>query len=323
MGRIIITGGSGFIGTNAVEYFYSKGYKVLNIDIKKPQNKLHNQFLVDCDIRNREKYIDSCKKFDPDYFLHLAARTDLKENNNLSGYDSNILGVENTIDVINKCENIKRVIFASSRMVCKIGYTPRNSDDYCPPNLYGESKVKGEILIKTSKINPEWIIVRPTSIWGPWFDSPYKTFFTIIQKRFYFHPGKYNPPKSFGFVGNSVYQLSKLLNYNSTSIGGKVIYLCDYPPLYLKEWVRLIQEEMNISFIPSFPYPLIQIAAKIGDVFKYLGYYRTPLSSFKISNLITDMTYNTGLLEEICGVLPFTLHDGVKVTVEWLNNSRI
>ena len=35
--KILITGASGFIGTNLMEDFISKGYEVLNIDFNKPK----------------------------------------------------------------------------------------------------------------------------------------------------------------------------------------------------------------------------------------------------------------------------------------------
>ena len=42
MKKIIITGGSGFIGTNMQQYYLDKGHKILNIDLVRPLNKIHN-----------------------------------------------------------------------------------------------------------------------------------------------------------------------------------------------------------------------------------------------------------------------------------------
>ena len=53
--------------------------------------------------------------------------------------------------------------------------------------LYGESKLKGELLVK--KITEpvfKWVIIRPTSIWGPWFGVPYIDFFNIVYEGRYF-----------------------------------------------------------------------------------------------------------------------------------------
>jgi nucleoside-diphosphate-sugar epimerase len=321
--KVLITGGSGFIGTNAVEYFYKKGFDVLNIDIKKPQNNNHIKFWSECDILDLDNYHQQVLKYNPDYFLHLAARTDLNETKSISGYDTNITGVENTVKVVNSCTNIKRTIFASSRLVCRIGYLPKNETDYCPPNLYGESKVIGEKIVRASKMNCDWIIIRPTSIWGEWFDVPYRNFFDTVYNGTYFNPGKFNPQKSFGYVGNSVYQLDKLLHCEKDLVCGKTLYLCDYPPLRVSEWAQLIHKEFGkTKSIKTMPYPLLKIIALVGDVLYTIGWLNVPLQSFRLSNLITQMIYPTEELKQIAGDLPFSLIDGVKRTVKWYITHR-
>lgn len=319
MAKILITGGSGLIGTNAVEYFVQRGYEILNFDIRPPQNTAHAQYWCRGNINNKEEYMQATQQFAPDYFLHLAARTDLLETKDLqNGYKANIAGVQNTVDVVNATASIKRVLFASTRMVCRIDYVPKNYDDYCPPNLYGESKVLGEKIVKKANINPEWCIFRPTSIWGPWFDVPYIIFFRIIQKNLYFHPGKRNPNKSFGYVKNSIYQLEKLMTADAEKINGKTFYLCDYPPLNLKEWAEMIRKEMNIKKIPTYPMVPLRVIAIIGDVLSKTGWKRVPLTTFRLNNLVTNMVYDTKAFQEICGPLPYNLEDGVKETVEWM-----
>lgn len=318
--KILITGGSGFIGTNAVEYFSNKGFEVLNIDIKPPQNRNHLRYWIQCDILDLYKYREFVVKFSPDYFIHLAARTDLKETSNIKGYSANIDGVENTIEVSNSCNSLKRIIFASSRMVCSIDYVPKDEFDYCPPNLYGESKKLGENIIRKSNVNAQWIIVRPTSIWGPWFDVPYNIFFATIQKKLYFNPGNFNPFKSFGFVGNTVYQLYKIFQAHANLIDKRTYYLCDYPPLKLKNWAELIRKEMGLKPIFTCPYSLLKLAASIGDVLYKLRWYKVPIQSFRLNNLITNMVHDTKELEELCGDLPYSLEQGVKQTVMWLIN---
>ena len=39
--RILITGGSGFIGTNVVDYYLSQGFDVLSVDKNKPKKIQH------------------------------------------------------------------------------------------------------------------------------------------------------------------------------------------------------------------------------------------------------------------------------------------
>jgi len=77
--KIIITGGSGFIGTNLVEFFASLGWVVLNLDIKSPRNSAHMDRWQKVDIVDREDLIRVFRGFKPDYVLHFAAPSNLNE----------------------------------------------------------------------------------------------------------------------------------------------------------------------------------------------------------------------------------------------------
>lgn len=313
--KVFITGGSGFIGQNLVEQFRHQ-YKVLNYDIKQPKHKDHQIYWQKGDILDFDFFKKTIIDFNPDYIVHLAARTDLDEEKDIRGYNANIDGVENLINILNK-ENlsVKKTIYTSSRMVCKIDYKPKNFDDYCPPNLYGESKMIGEKLVKEKAKHP-FIIVRPTSIWGPWFEIPYRTFFDTVKSGKFFMPKNINPKKSFGFVLNTTFQLEKLL-FSQEPLK-QSYYLSDYPYIEVNSWANLIANEFGVAQPKSLPLSFLKIVAFSGDVLKKLGYKNPPLSSFRLNNLITDMVYDLSHLETACGKLPYTLADGVKITTDWM-----
>jgi GlcNAc-P-P-Und epimerase len=320
MSKILITGGSGFIGTNLVDYLYLKGHEIVNFDKNKPKNQKYLNNWFKGNILNKKELLECFETFNPEYVIHLAARVDLDEKNNLSGYASNIEGVENIVDIINKTPNIKRTIYASSRMVCKIDYIPKSFDDYCPPNLYGESKMLGEKIVNKNA-NHDYVIVRPTSIWGPYFEIPYKTFFDTVKKGLFFLPKNHYPKKSFGFVLNTIYQIEKIL-FSANENLMKNYYLSDYPEIDLKNWADLVSMELNnkkSNEIPMFP---LTIISKIGDFLQVLGWKNPPLTSFRLNNLITNMVYDMSDLESLCGKLPYKLEEGVKITVDWMKKGK-
>lgn len=317
--KILITGGSGFIGTNLVEYYRSSPCNILNIDIKKPRKQEHEQYWKQIDIMDPSGLGSLFAEYDPDYVFHLAARTDLN-GSNIEDYSANTTGLANVVDACHRSNNLKRVIFASSRLVCRIGYAPKNDFDYCPSTVYGESKVIGEDLVRKRMAGSSlsWMIVRPTSIWGPWFATPYKDFFESIQHGRYFHPGDRKIRKSFGYIENTVYELDKLMFVSADKINGLTLYLADYPPIEVGEMANLINHSFGTKKIHRLPIWLLSMAAKLGDTAKFFGITNPPLTTFRLNNLLTEMVYDLNPVREIVGDLPYSLEVGVQRTVDWM-----
>jgi len=320
---VLVTGGSGFIGTNLVEHFVERGCQVTNLDILSPRNPSYHSFWQKVDILDRQKLLEAIQAFAPHYILHFAARTDLGERRNLAGYAANIEGICNLIDAVRLTPSVKRVIFASSQLVCRLGYVPHHELDYCPSTLYGLSKMIGERIVRTSdEFGAVWCIVRPTSLWGPWFDVPYKNFFEAIANNLYVHPGKIVTRKQWGFVKNAVYQVERLLEVSDEVIHKKLFYLADYHPLELRQFANMVQEAFGSKPIRTLPFSLLRLIARIGDLLRQFGWHNPPLTSFRLNNIITDELCDIAPLDSLVGDLPYTTEQGIKITVEWMRYKK-
>jgi nucleoside-diphosphate-sugar epimerase len=240
---VVVTGGSGFIGTNLVESLHHQKVELLNIDIVSPKISDHLLYWKQCDIRDAENLQMFIEEFQPTTIVHLAAKTDLN-GKTLSDYSANIDGVKSLINATIQCKSLQLVLFASTRLVNKIGYQPKSDDDYSPTTLYGESKMLGEKNIRdASSVMPySWMILRPTSIWGPWFGTPYNDFFMTIIRSLYIHPKNYTIKKSFGYIGNTVFELEKLINNFPAEFNHKTSYLCDFEPIDVYAWAKQIEK---------------------------------------------------------------------------------
>jgi nucleoside-diphosphate-sugar epimerase len=322
MVRIIVTGGSGFIGTNLVSYFLAKGVTVQSLDIAPPRNPFHTTVWKCVDLNDSEAVELAIAGFDPSHVIHLAARTDLRETRDLDAYRSNFRGVANLIDALRGATSLKRVVFASSMLVCRYGYTPKSDTEYCPTTLYGKSKVEGERLLRTMGDMLPWVLIRPTSIWGPWFGEPYKRFFKTVLAGRYVHPRGRIVQKALGFVGNTVAQIASLAVSDLQGILHRTFYLCDTPGYSLNEWVEGIHRAARLGSVRTAPVWLFRVAARCGDLMKTVGYSNPPLTSFRLANMLTPSGFDTTDLANITRTLPFTMDQGIHETLRWLQQER-
>lgn len=315
--KILITGGSGFIGTNLIEALRKTDAELLSIDIVAPKLEQHRSIWHKVDIRDKEKLTSEIVSFSPDYVIHLAARTDLN-GKTLLDYDANMRGVTNLLDALEKVPNLKQTVFASSMYVCEPGYMPMNFEDYAPHTLYGESKVETERRIKECNPRYTWSIIRPTSIWGPWFGEPYNKFFHIVLRHMYFHMGKRACRKTYGYVENAIYEIMSIFEADAEKVNRKVFYIGDYEPYDITEWANEIAKESGI-WIPKIPYWCFKCAGWFGDLLKKFG-IAFPMTSFRLHNMTTDNVHNLDPIKSIAPNLPVSRIEGTKRTLDWINN---
>ena len=120
MKKFIVTGGSGFIGSNLVDKLVDKGHLVIvldNFSTGKRSNLSHHKKkdvkIVKIDI-SKDNYLDKYFK-NVDYVFHLAGLADIVPSieNPSKYFASNVVGTYNIIQVAKKA-NIKKFIYAAS-----------------------------------------------------------------------------------------------------------------------------------------------------------------------------------------------------------------
>ncbi|PWJ55982.1 nucleoside-diphosphate-sugar epimerase [Dyadobacter jejuensis] len=320
MKRYLLTGGSGFIGTHLMKSLLSQGHQVINLDYKPPKLKEQQDLWIELDLCDNDSMHKTIIEYNPEYVIHLAARTDLN-GKSLEEYQVNTDGVTTLLNCLEKCKNLKQVIFTSSMYVCQPGYTPRDYDDYLPHTIYGRSKVITEKLIKKRNPNYIWSIIRPTSIWGPYFGEPYNQFFNIVLSKSYFHMGSKACKKTYGYIENTIYQIESLLDKSAQEVHSKVFYLGDYEPYKIEEWANEIAAIENIK-IPNIPFFIFKLAGYFGDALKIIG-VTFPMTSFRLQNMTTDNVFDLSQIQRLAPNLPISREVGNKKTIEWIKSQEI
>ena len=319
--RVALTGGSGFIGTNlllSTEYPQVTFYPS---DIVEPRCKTlsRNEKIDLCDRNSIHKWLNDVN---PHIIIHLGARTDLN-GQKVEDYSANIAGVENICIWLKSNVSCHTALFASTRLVCRIGYQPTSESDYCPTTIYGESKAIGENIVRNAGLSQFWTIFRPTSIWGPWMGEPYDAFFRYVAEGLYVHPKNRNIKKSFGYVGNTVEQIMKLALGGSKKLNKKTIYISDYEQIDIFEWGNEIRLQIGKTPLKTVPICFLKVLGKIGDIMKFLRFTKVPLTSFRLENLLTNMPHDVSEIQSIIPILPFTYQAGIELTINWMKNQGL
>lgn len=315
MNKILITGGSGFIGTNVVDYYVRQGWEVRNIDKKRPKYQEAERYWVECDITDDEALLAAVQAFSPDYIIHLAARTDL-DGVTVEDYKANTVGVENMLKVAALCPELKKILITSSMLVCHTGYQPKNQLDYAPTTCYGKSKVITEQLVWKTPPTCDWAILRPTSMWGPWFGVPYRSFFDMVKAGRYVHIGHRSCTKTYGYIENAVYQIHQILMNPTLDNSNKVFYLGDSPAIFIEEWANQIAGELGRK-VPRMPFLLIRLSALVGDILSLLGIH-FPMTSFRLKNMTTNNIVPLENTQQIAPNSPVDRLTAIRRTLKWM-----
>ncbi len=183
--NIIVTGGMGFIGSNLIDLFLKKNYKVINIDkITYSSNsyntrnfkKNKNYIFVRSDIGNCTKIKKILLRYKPIVIFNLAAETHVDRSIDYpkNFINSNIISLFNFLEEFKKYykknKNTKLIHISTDEVFGDVfkGRSKEN-DPYRPSSPYAASKAASDHLIYSyyRTFNLPIIITNCTNNYGP------------------------------------------------------------------------------------------------------------------------------------------------------------
>jgi dTDP-4-dehydrorhamnose reductase len=160
--RLLITGGSGLLGSKTASISVRKGYETYT---GYNDHEATNGTPVKLDICDKREVDKAFEKAKPDAVIHAAALTNVDkcEEDNELARKVNIGGTKNITEA---AEQIKAFLVYVSTDYVFSGEegSYKETDEPNPVNNYGLTKLEGEKIVTSS--NLEWCIARSSVIYG-------------------------------------------------------------------------------------------------------------------------------------------------------------
>ena len=313
--HILVTGASGFVGSEVLSALIKKGYKVTatyHSEIHK--NDLKSQFKVKFDLNSKNNDYDDLFK-GVDIVIHLAAKVHFLNNDDHDEYNRiNYIGTKLLVEEASK-RNVKKFIFLSTikvngekNMLDFSGSIKPFCEDgpVFPEGAYALSKFKAEQAIKKvcSNSKMDYVILRPVLIYGPGVKANFLTLISIVNKKIPLPLLSINNKRSLIYVKNLSSAILCCVDYKKEL--NKVYMISDVsvstPMLH-----REIANSMNVnSYLFHFPISFLKLLGL------FLGV------KDRVARLTESLCVdNSKFKEDLNWEPPYSFSEGLKNTVNW------
>jgi len=149
---IVVTGGSGMIGSNLVKTLKILGFEVYNLDNLSSGffNGINDDGYIYCDVSNKEKTFEVLNKIKPSTIFHCAAHFANQNSVDFpySDINDNIIGLLNVLEYSKSSGS--RVVYASSSCIYGNGEKGTSEESSAVPfdTPYAINKYSGELYCK-------------------------------------------------------------------------------------------------------------------------------------------------------------------------------
>ena len=180
--KVLVTGTSGQLGFDVMMELAARGYEGIGADRSDSDADFEHVML---DITDAKKVLEVVNEIKPDAIVHCAAWTNVDGAEDPNNRDKVMaVNVEGTANLARAAKdvNAKFMYISTDYVFDGQGEKPWQPDDknYAPLNVYGESKLKGELEV--SRILDKYFIVRIAWVFGKNGKNFIKTMIKVGEK---------------------------------------------------------------------------------------------------------------------------------------------
>jgi nucleoside-diphosphate-sugar epimerase len=305
MSKLLLTGSSGFVGSNLIDAFH-QDFELYGLDIIK-SGKIPEEKAFGWDELKRLPELDA--------IIHLAGKAHDTSNTveEAEYFEVNLGLTKNIFDHFLNSSANKFIFFSSVKAVADSVEGEILTEDVIPNPMtpYGKSKLAAEAYIQSKPIpdHKSVFILRSCMIHGPGNKGNLNLLYKVVQKGIPWPLGAYNNQRSFASIRNVSYIVRNLIE---APVPSGTYNVADDEPLSTNELVRLIAESLDRKpRVWDLPEGLISGLARSGDIL------RLPLNSERLKKLTESYVVSNEKIKSVLKIdkMPVSATEGMMDTL--------
>ncbi|MBX3229709.1 MAG: NAD(P)-dependent oxidoreductase [Labilithrix sp.] len=319
--RVLVTGGSGFLGSHVAEQLTRDGHTVVAL-VRKSSNRkflstLPNLELAEGGVEDRAA-VDRAMK-DVDAVVHSAGL--VKARSEAEFRQTNTEGTVNLLEAAREhAPNLKRFVHVSSLEACgpSLDGKPVEPSQEQPVTAYGRSKLAAEKEVLVRKDKLPVVILRPAAIYGP-RDIEIFEAFLAASRRQYPVIGDGSMVACYTYGPDCARACVAAINADIPS--GSVYFVDDGEPLPMSRAMgEILHEALGTSALVRFgvPFPVLRLASIGVEAYGRVRGRAVMLTREKVAALRNHWVCESKRTREELGWQPeVTFPEGAKLTAAW------
>jgi nucleoside-diphosphate-sugar epimerase len=306
MTKLLLTGSSGFVGSNLSDAFHQE-FNLYGLDILK-SGKIPDEKVFGWDELDLLPEVEA--------IIHLAGKAhDTSDTTEEEEYfDVNQGLTQKIFDHFLKSSATKFIFFSSVKAVADAVEGKALTEDAVPDprTAYGKSKLAAEqyILSKNIPDDKSVYILRPCMIHGPGNKGNLNLLYKLVQKGIPWPLGAFDNQRSFASISNVGYVVRRLIE---EPVPSGIYQIADDEPLSTNELVALIAVSLGRKpKIWKLPKGLITSIAGAGNI------VRLPLNSERLKKLTESYVVSNEKIKSVMKIekLPVSSRGGIMETLK-------
>jgi nucleoside-diphosphate-sugar epimerase len=322
---VLVTGGSGFIGSRLIEKLVDKDYEVTAI-LRKTSKRDHLPLekikIVEIDLTDFQGILDFFTLNSFDYIIHAAGITKALKKDDYFKYNTQT--TKNLIDALQKVSwKPKKFVYISSQAAHgtykKLQRPIKISDIHNPITYYGKSKLLAERYIDEHYRYP-YVILEPTSVYGP-RDKDFLIVIKLISKGIEGYIGKKPQHISFIYVEDLVDAIILSISLPFTG----EYFISDGNEYIDEDLGKAVKNTLGKKTVKiRIPVALAYVLAFFSTLFAHIkgkptAFNLEKMKELKAKNWLCDSTpfFNTFSFSP-----KYNLDNGIRETIKWYNENN-